>query len=420
MSIKVDVDTLTEEQRNIINGELKIENKAKYGGMSKWIFPHNLINDDIYLPLAFSFTHLKLKRRPRSDFTAMSVSFEGTLRDEQKIVKTEALESLSSSGSVIISMYVGGGKTITAINIACNVKLKTLVVINKLLLISQWEDSITRFCPSARIQKLKTNSKIDPDADFYIMNAINIPKMGSAYFKDIGLCIVDECHLIMAEGLSKALQCISPRYLIGLSATPYRQDGMDKLLSFFFGDRKVIRKFFREHVVYKVNTMLKIKMEISEATGKVDWNSILKQQSESERRNEIIVDIIKKFKDNNILVLCKRVEQGKHIVKRLQEENEYVTSLIGSQQEFDKEARILVATNSKAGTGFDHPKLDALLLACDLDSYYIQALGRIFRSQTSIPVVFDLVDDNPILAKHFENRLELYRESGGVIKKLKI
>jgi superfamily II DNA or RNA helicase len=420
MSIKIDIDMLTETQRNMINQELKIENKTKYSMMAKWIFPHNLIGDDLYIPLAFAFTRLKLKRRPRSDFPVMNVSFEGTLREEQQVVKKEALSFLSSFGSVIISMYVGGGKTITAINIACNVKLKTLVVINKLLLIKQWEDSIRRFCPSASIQKLTASSTIDPESDFYIMNAINIPKMSSSQFSHIGLCIVDECHLIMAEGLSKALQNISPRYMIGLSATPYRPDGMDKLLTFFFGENKVIRNFFREHIVYKVSTLLKIKMEISEATSKVDWNSVLKQQSESTRRNEIIINIAKRFRDNNFLVLCKRVEQGKHILKRLQEENESVTSLIGSQQEFDRDARILVATNSKAGTGFDHPKLNALILACDLDSYYIQALGRIFRSRDTVPIVFDLVDDNPILAKHFENRLEVYKESGGVIKKLKL
>ena len=156
-------------------------------------------------------------------------------------------------------------------------------------------------------------------------------------------------------------------------------------------------------------------MELSENTGKVNWGAVLKKQSENEERNELIIKIIQKFNERNILVLCKRVEQSTYIFKRLKELGESVTSLIGSQQEFDRDARVLVATNSKAGTGFDHPKLDALLLACDLDSYYIQALGRIFRTKDTVPVVFDLVDDNPILIKHYKNRREVYTECGGKI-----
>lgn len=419
MSIKTNVDRLPQDKVNSIIQELKIEIKNKFSTMSRWVYPFELIGNDLYIPLAYACTRLNLDRRLRNTFPSMSVEFKGVLRDEQVIVKKEALRQMSKTGSVIISMYVGGGKTITAINMACDIKLKTLVVVNKIVLLNQWAQSIQKFCPKANVQVVTTKDDLDPKADFYIINAINIPKFGDEALACMGLCIVDECHLIMAEGLSKALQCISPRYLLGLSATPYRPDGLDNLLTFFFGEHKIIRKFYRKHNVYKVHTGLKIEMKILESTGKVDWNAILKQQSESESRNELIVSLIKKHHDRNFLVLCKRVEQGKYIVRRLEEENEYVASLIGTQQEFDRNARILVATNSKAGTGFDHPKLDTLLLACDLDSYYIQALGRIFRSQTSTPLVFDLVDDNRILQKHFESRSEVYTESGGVIIRYK-
>lgn len=413
MSIKVNIDTLEWEKREKINEELKIEMKGK--GLNKYIFPYNIVNDDIYIPFAFANKKLKLNRRLRTDFPSMNVKFEGSLRDEQVEVKKEALDILTKNGSIILSLHVGFGKTILAINLACSIKLKTLIIVNKIVLIKQWEDSILKFCPTANIQKLNTSSKLDNDCDFYIMNAINVPKMGTKFFNNIGNCIVDECHLIMAEGLSKSLQCMSPRYLIALSATPYRQDGLDMLLSFFFGEEKIIRKMFRKHIVYKVLTGIDIGMEICESTGKVNWNLVLNAQSESEVRNELIIKIIQKFKDRNFLVLCKRVEQGKYILKRLRELEESVTSLIGTEQSFDKEARILVATNSKAGTGFDHPKLDALILACDLDSYYIQALGRIFRTRDSIPIVFDLVDNNPILIKHFKSRQEVYKECGGKI-----
>ena len=55
------------------------------------------------------------------------------------------------------------------------------------------------------------------------IDAINVKKMGEDFFKDIGLVICDEIHLIMAEKLSSCMQFIFPRYLIGLSATPHRK-----------------------------------------------------------------------------------------------------------------------------------------------------------------------------------------------------
>ena len=411
MSIKINIDKLNDEQRDKINDELRINLGT---GISKYIFPYNIDNDDIYIPFAFAMNEMNLKRNERKSYPSMNVKFEGNLRDEQKEVKKEAIDILNKNGSVILSMYTGCGKTITSINIACAIKLKTLIIVNKIVLIKQWKESILNFCPTAKIQELNTKSKFDEDSDFYIMNAINVPKMKNNFFKSIGCCIIDECHLIMAESLSKSLLTICPRYLIGLSATPYREDGLDKLLDFYFGSIKIIREMFRKHIVYKVSSNLDIPIETTD-NGRVNWNAVLKKQTENKERNELIIKIVKHYKDKNFLVLSKRVEQATYLFNRLKEDGEYVTSLIGKQQTFDKEARVLVGITTKCGTGFDHPKLNALILASDLDSYFIQALGRIFRVKDTIPIVFDIVDNNFILQKHYKNRLETYRTTGGKI-----
>jgi superfamily II DNA or RNA helicase len=411
MSIKINIDNLNNEQRDKINDELRINLGT---GLSKYIFPYNIENDDIYIPFAFAMNEMHLKRNDRKNYPSMNVNFEGSLRDEQKEVKKEAIDILNKNGSVILSMYTGCGKTITSINIACTIKLKTLIIVNKIVLLKQWKDSILNFCPASKIQELNTKSKFDEDSDFFIMNAINVPKMKNNFFKAIGTCIIDECHLIMAESLSKSLLTICPRYLIGLSATPYREDGLDKLLEFYFGNIKIIREMFRKHIVYKVSSNLDIPIETTD-NGRVNWNAVLKKQTECKERNELIIKIVKKYKDKNFLVLSKRVDQATYLFNRLKEDGEYVTSLIGKQQTFDKEARILVGITTKCGTGFDHPKLNALILASDLDSYFIQALGRIFRVKDTIPIVFDIVDNNFILQKHYKNRLETYRTTGGKI-----
>ena len=304
--------------------------------------------------------------------------------------------------------------TILSTYLASTIKLKTLIIVNKIVLINQWKESIERFCPDATIQKVVTKSKLQ-DCDFYIMNAINVKKMGQSFFKDIGTVICDEVHLLMAESLSKSLHFISPRYLIGLSATPYRPDGLDILLELYFGKNKIVRKMNRKHIIFQVNTGFVPKVELT-SNGKVNWGVILKSQSEDEKRNNLIIKIIKEFPKRNFLVLTKRVEQANILVYKLKEIHENVTSLIGKEQTFDKEARILVAISQKCSTGFDHPKMDTLILCSDVEQYFIQSLGRIFRKEESSPIVFDLLDKNPILLKHFKTRKEVYKENGGIVK----
>jgi superfamily II DNA or RNA helicase len=414
MSLKIDLDLINDDIREKINDELKIEIESNSNIFpNKVIQPFDLINNDIYLPFAFAIQELELKRPLRNEYPQIKLIFEGVLRPEQKVVKEEAISFLTKTGSIIVSAYPGFGKTLLAINLSSSIKLKTLIIVNKIVLIKQWEESILKFCPTASIQKLTAKSKMK-DCDFYIMNAINVEKMGKNFFKDIGNLIVDEAHLIMAETLVKSLKFICPRYLIGLSATPYRNDGLNLMLDFYFGTNKIIREMNREHIVYMVNTGFVPTVEKME-NGKLNWGLVLQSQSEDEDRNILIINIIKKFEDRSILVLTKRVEQGKFLMNKLKELDEDVTSLLGDQQDYNRESRILVGTTSKCGTGFDHPKLDTLILAADIDAYFIQVLGRIFRRKDTVPIVFDLVDNNGVLIKHFKNRKEVYNKIGGKI-----
>ena len=154
--------------------------------------------------------------------------------------------------------------------------------------------------------------------------------------------------------------------------------------------------------------------------GRINWASILDAQSKNEYRNNLIIKIIQKFSNRIFLVLVKRVEQGIYLKNELEKNGESVTDLIGSKQEFDKDARILIGTCQKVGVGFDHARLDTLLLATDLEEYFIQYLGRIFRRKDIDPIVFDIVDNNSILTKHFNSRKKVYQEHGGIINNFNV
>lgn len=418
MSLTININKLTFETREKITKDLEIKLENKYGiGQPRYIYPYSLNGNELKLPFAYAIS-LKVERPKREDFPQMNIEFTGELRDEQKIVRKEALKLLSSTGSVLISANCAFGKTCLSINLSTSIKLKTLVIVNKIVLIKQWKESILKFCPDALVQIVKPSSKKE-EADFYIINAQNTEKMGKLFFFDIKTLIIDESHCIMAETLSKCMNYVYPRYLIGLSATPYRPDGLDSLLEFYFGKNKIIRKLFKEHTVYKVNTGFKPLLEKT-IQGRINWGSILDSQASNKDRNDLIIKIIQKFNDRNFLVLVKRVEQGKYLSEKLEELGESVTDLIGSNQDFNKEARILIGTCQKVGTGFDHAKLDTLLLATDLEEYFIQYLGRIFRTKDNDPIVFDLVDNNSILNKHFNTRKSVYEEHGGIINEFDI
>lgn len=303
--------------------------------------------------------------------------------------------------------------TCCSIKLACQIGFKVLIIVNKLVLMKQWEQSIIKFVPSAVVQRLTTCSR-KKEADFYIMNAQNVEKMGKIFFADIGTVIVDEAHMIMAETLSRSLQYVYPRYLIGLTATPYRPDGLNILLDLYFGKYKIIRKLWREHIAYKITTGFKPTIEYSK-NGRINWNVVLDSQANDVERNELIIKLLRHFSKRNFLVLVKRVSQGEYLIRRLKEEEEDVTSLIGNNQEFEINSRILIGTCQKVGVGFDHPRLDSLLLAADVEEYFVQYLGRVFRTKEVEPIILDLVDNYSILNKHFLTRRKIYQDHGGTV-----
>ena len=262
---------------------------------------------------------------------------------------------------------------------------------------------------------MKSKTKIQP-CDFYVVNAINVPKLSSDFIDTIGCVICDEVHLICAETLFKCMFYVHPRYMIGLSATPTRPDGLDYLIDLYFGEHKIIRPLFRPHKVYPIHTGIELDYELN-WEGRMDWNSLLKSQTENVNRNELIVSIVTLYSDRNFLILCKRINQGEYLVRRLQEEKQDVTDLLGKNHIYNKDSRILVATTQKVGVGFSHNKLNTLLLASDMEEYFIQYLGRVFRTPDTEPIVFDIIDNNSVLKRHFSTRKKVYKKSGGVICK---
>lgn len=373
--------------------------------------------DKLYLPLAFFRSNFEWKRSIATP-TTETMKFNGNLRKEQLIIYDYSLDKLlNDDGYCIISAKPGFGKTITALAIACKLNVKTLIVVNKLILINQWIESVKKFIDGTNIQYVtpSTNS-LDPSVSLYVVNAVNVIKKSRKFWKCIKFLVVDELHQIVTPVLSKCLLRFVPNYLLGLSATPYRFDEYDKAITWFFGKKnKIGKRLNTKHVVKIVKTDWTPKI-IKYTRKGIDWNNILNEQYSSKERNLIIVNSILSYPDKTWLILVKRVNHALELIKLFSEINKSIkcSTLISTDTTFDKNCNVLIGTTSKIGVGFDYAEIDALCIAADVKNYFVQFLGRCMRKPDVQPLVIDFEDDYYLLRKHLDERKKEYVKYGGI------
>jgi len=399
---------------------IEVSGNKRYTQKTDYLNVYHVHEQIGYFPYNYARTNLKLFPRLRKEYPQAKIVYKNEdfpLREEQLKVKKSAIDALNKEGSCILSLYTGFGKTCLSIYLASKLKMKTLYINNRLTIIDQIVESVQKFSRS-KVQLLTAKSTIDPLADFYVINAINVPKFKPGTFNGVGTLIIDEIHCMLSQVLSLSLHHVTPRYLIGLSATPYRDDGLNSLFDLYFGPERIHIPLHRKHSVYKIESGLEPPIEFT-AAGQLNWGAILNFQAENEARNEKIIEILRKFSDRVFMVICKRVSQIKYLEKRLKDLGESVDALYANKKKYDRDARILIGTGQKMGVGFDHPRVNALVLAADFEAYFIQTLGRSMRTPEVEPLIFDMVDKNPLLNRHWKTREKVYKEHGGGIAGLR-
>jgi len=418
---------VSEELEKRIKKEVIVEKKMKVFGprgmKTKTILvsPIRVIDNKIYIPFNWALKNTMLQRRDRNEFTEISARCTGVLNEKQKEIKAECIDRLNKNSSILLSLHVGWGKSFFALYLACKIGMKTMIITHRNVLYDQWKESILEFTNTKKISIIKPKNGIDQyNNDFLIVSPDNIKKIGYEKFKDVHTVIIDEIHLIVAERLAECLTFISPRILIGLSATPTRPDGMDKLIDFYFGtDNKITKELYHKHIVYKIDTDYVYDYDAK------DWNALLSAQCFNEERNKMIIKLVLKYTDNNFLLLCKRNEQAEYLYEKLIQNNQKASLLIKNENEYSDNSRILVASYSKCAVGFSCKKLDSLILCSDVISndtsdFMVQIIGRIFRRHDVNPVIFDIVDAQKVFKTHFNVRKKCYLKHGGEIIDLQI
>ncbi len=461
MSVKILFSLLSEKDKAKIKIDLNVkENVTKY---KKWVKPipcfsyvwedskgniysvEDVENEKvergekekfcILLPFSYvyqNFSHLLPKNNkipsvnetPNSNITFKHINkkLENKIKllPEQIEVNPSIIKLLERTHSSVLALKTGFGKTAIAIFTAFNIGLKTFILSHRVNIMEQWVKSLKNYIPGVKVQIVKgKNCKIDKDADFYIGNMSKI----SQYYiysswKDIGTLIVDEAHVICSPVNSKALQYFQPSYSIALSATPFKTNGLGVIIEHYFGPEIISRKLRRFFNVYQLFTNFIPKLPKEEKKEKkLDWNKVLDATCSDENLQLLTVNIIKFFKDKNILVLSKRVElEGKMIYKMLKKDGMNVDIYTGVSKTFDDNCSVLISTFSKSGVGFDFPKLNMLILTSDVDEGMEQYIGRIFRNYDYLPIIIDVTHYKYYpFKKHINNRESIYKSLGGQI-----
>ena len=93
----------------------------------------------------------------------VKIPFVGTLREStrQPEALDHAMKAFDEVGGGILCLPCGYGKTTVSLAIASKVGLRTMIIVHKEFLASQWEERIRQFCPGASIGRVQQNRKRD-------------------------------------------------------------------------------------------------------------------------------------------------------------------------------------------------------------------------------------------------------------------
>ena len=332
-----------------------------------------------------------------------------TLRAEQE----DAIKEILKYDSSICVAPPGFGKTLIGAKIFEQRAVKTLIIVNKNMLLDQW---ISRFVDYFGYKKSdigflgKSQNRLNGNIDIATMQSLNnIPELVENYTQ----VIVDECHHIPALTFEQIVKNFKGKYILGLSATPNRKDELDPILYQQLGNISYEYKKPKTHT----NRLLVIKTEFTSSAD--NYASIINELVSNEDRNRQIAKTIKENIDRKILLLSDRIEHLNLLENILKEENIDFVSVHGSQNKKEqvenmqkvKTSSLILATSSFFGEGIDFPHLNTIIFATPISFYgrLIQYLGRIGRGNQECLAIDFLDSKNAMLNSTYKKRLEGYK-----------
>jgi superfamily II DNA or RNA helicase len=397
MSIVVPKNILTADKKNIVR------EKCRKTINDKLYRVYKLYKDSICLPISFARQQFKT---PTVLYPRINIKCSILPKSYQIDVITETLDLLNKGDNVILNVYTGFGKTATSIYLISRLQMKTVIIVFNKTIRQQWKEEINRFCTNV---KAEINS-LDVTNDILIVGPKKASQIKS---KDIGIVIIDEMHICTETIFLTSLFNFQPKHLIGLSATIDRPDNLHSIFSLFFSVI-IHRQKVKDFTVYKIKTQFQPDIEYIRYRGedRIDWNLVTNSLACNKERIQLIVKLTQQFKDRKILILCSRIS----IINSLFEQIKKIDStdtISENKTKYNEKARVLIGSMKKVGVGFNNTNIDMLIMASDCKDCR-QFEGRI---RVDNNIIVDIVDDHPVLERHWQLRRQWYVKRGAKIRK---
>jgi superfamily II DNA or RNA helicase len=354
------------------------------------------------------------------EITPIRPQFAGALKpdlDQPRAVDA-VLTSLRRTGGAVLSLGTGQGKTTCACYVIATLGVKTIVLVHKDVLRTQWAERIAQFLPGTTVSFVQGGT-CDLSGDVVV--AMLQTLVGREYaFPGFGMVVVDESHHIAAETFSTAMRGLCCPYSLGLSATPERKDGLTRVMHWFLGPlayaaQRAAQRHVVVHLVKYSCARYKLPPPLTRF-GTVNFVEILSDMADDRARTRAIIGEILKLRQDPeriVLVLSHRRDHCTEIAAGVPGA---VAFLGGKKKKTDTSdhttAPVVCATYSLASEGYDDPRLNALVLATPC-SDVTQAAGRILRgAATKDPVIIDFQDDLSVAYAQSARRKGFYRKAG--------
>ncbi|EIR4727110.1 DEAD/DEAH box helicase family protein [Escherichia coli] len=361
--------------------------------------------------------------------TECNAVFMGNLRAEQE----EAVSGLLRYDTGVLCAPTAFGKTVTAAAVIARRKVNTLILVHRTELLKQWQERLAVFLQVGDNIGIIGGGKHKPCGNIDIAVVQSISRHGEVepLVRNYGQIIVDECHHIGAVSFSASLKETNARYLLGLTATPIRRDGLHPIIFMYCGAIRhtAVRPKESPH---NLEVLTRSRFTSGHLPSDARIQDIFREIAlDHDRTVAIAEEAMKAFgQGRKVLVLTERTDHLDEIASvmnslklspfilhgRLSKKKRAM--LISGLNALPPDSpRILLSTGRLIGEGFDHPPLDTLILAMPVSwkGTLQQYAGRLHREHTgkSDVRIIDFVDTAyPVLLRMWDKRQRGYKAMG--------
>jgi superfamily II DNA or RNA helicase len=431
---------LSLEEMNFLKTELTIEpqkgySAISYGKKQESSFPIYRENiNKFYIPRFYGISRYgSPNRQELSEGDSIQVPFVKSIRDYQEKIIQVYLDYISfnkpneKKTGAILEVPCGRGKTVMALRILSILEKKTLILVHKEFLMNQWIERIHEFLPSARIGKIQGSVFDIENKDIVIgmIQSLYNRSFPSNAFSSFGLTIIDEVHRIGSEEFSKTLFKTITKYMLGISATVERKDGLTRILNMFIGD-KIYSEERKDEDVIEVRAIeyQHDQVEYNEVEydfqGNVKYSTMVSKISHFQPRCiflvKILRDLIQEKPDKQIIVLSQTRSLLTDIFKQLISNpgisiGFYVGGMKPEDLTISEEKQIVLATYAMAAEALDIKSLNTLVMVSPKTDI-IQSVGRILRTRNEGKLIIDIIDTHEVFRNQWKKRRAYYKKCG--------